>query len=335
MAALIAETVPSRERHKDPATRTFQALRIAVNDELGQLERFLADFLDLLTPGGRVAVIAFPSLEDVQVKNRFRDLAKESGYPPDVALNMGLPAHAPIKLLTRKPQVPSDAEVAANPRARSAKLRAAEKTLKPCSGDLRRGAGHGDSDGDLAALAHVWVRLQMLSIGYDISRETKWRHDLGEQNQKLALELRTRMDLSVVEKIAREQLKMVPPDPRLIRVVEARVTWRRRGRRRGRTKRTLTPGRGVKVEPFRAGALGADPGSTFAPASSCGGFAGLCWRAYVLQVRESDRLKQMAEDQYLKDVELPPKRGRILDRHGAEAGGVGGSLSRCTPTRAC
>jgi cell division protein FtsL len=72
-----------------------------------------------------------------------------------------------------------------------------------------------------AALAHVWVRLQMLSIGYDISRETKWRHDLGEQNQKLALELRTRMDLAVVEKIAREQLKMVPPDPRLIRVVEA------------------------------------------------------------------------------------------------------------------
>jgi 16S rRNA (cytosine1402-N4)-methyltransferase len=127
LAALIAETVPSRERHKDPATRTFQALRIAVNDELGQLERFLADFLDLLTPGGRVAVIAFHSLEDVQVKNRFRDLAKESGYPPDVAVKLGLPAHAPIKLLTRKPQIPSDAEIAANPRARSAKLRAAEK----------------------------------------------------------------------------------------------------------------------------------------------------------------------------------------------------------------
>jgi 16S rRNA (cytosine1402-N4)-methyltransferase len=127
MAALIAETVPSRERHKDPATRTFQALRIAVNDELGQLERFLADFLDLLKPGGRVAVIAFHSLEDVQVKNRFRDLAKDSGYPPDVAVARGLPAHADVKLLTRKPLVPSDAEVAANPRSRSAKLRGAEK----------------------------------------------------------------------------------------------------------------------------------------------------------------------------------------------------------------
>jgi cell division protein FtsL len=73
-----------------------------------------------------------------------------------------------------------------------------------------------------AALAHVWVRLQMLSVGYDISRETRWRHDLGELNQKLALELRTRMDLAVIEKNAREQLKMAPPDPRAIRVVSVR-----------------------------------------------------------------------------------------------------------------
>ncbi len=70
-----------------------------------------------------------------------------------------------------------------------------------------------------AALAHVWVRLQMLAVGYDISRETRWRHDLGEQNQRLTLELRTRMDLAVVERIAREELKMVPPDPRAIRLV--------------------------------------------------------------------------------------------------------------------
>jgi cell division protein FtsL len=70
-----------------------------------------------------------------------------------------------------------------------------------------------------AALAHVWVRLQMLAVGYDISRETKWHHDLGEQNQRLTLEKRTRMDLAVVEKVAREELKMVPPDPRMIRVV--------------------------------------------------------------------------------------------------------------------
>ena len=61
----------------------------------------------------------------------------------------------------------------------------------------------------------------MLAIGYDISRETKWRHDLGEQNQRLTLELRTRMDLAVVERVARDELKMGPPDPRMIRVVNA------------------------------------------------------------------------------------------------------------------
>jgi cell division protein FtsL len=71
----------------------------------------------------------------------------------------------------------------------------------------------------LAALAHVWVRLQIIAIGYDISRETKLRHDLREANQRLSLEMRTRMDLSLVEKMAREALHMAPPDPRQIRVL--------------------------------------------------------------------------------------------------------------------
>jgi 16S rRNA (cytosine1402-N4)-methyltransferase len=127
LAALIARAVPTHEKKKDPATRTFQALRIAVNDELGQLERFLADFLALLKPGGRIVVIAFHSLEDVQVKNCFRDLARDPGLPVDIAHKMGIDPHAKVKLLTRKPLVPSDEEVARNPRARSAKLRAAEK----------------------------------------------------------------------------------------------------------------------------------------------------------------------------------------------------------------
>src|SRR5262249_28273326 len=68
LAALVAHTVPTRERSKDPATRTFQALRIAVNDELGELERFLAAFPPLLKPGGRIVVICFHSLEDALVK---------------------------------------------------------------------------------------------------------------------------------------------------------------------------------------------------------------------------------------------------------------------------
>ncbi len=108
-----------------PATRTFQALRIAVNDELGALESALAQALELLRPGGRLLVIAFHSLEDRIVK---RFVQAESGAlcrcPP------GLPvcvcARTPrLKSLTRKPVVPSAVELAQNPRARSAKLRAA------------------------------------------------------------------------------------------------------------------------------------------------------------------------------------------------------------------
>ena len=123
-AGRIARAVPTRERHKDPATRTFQALRIAVNDELGQLERFLEDFPSLLRPGGRIVVIAFHSLEDRLVKNRFRDLARHPGVPADLMEKMGV-APPQLELLTGKPVVAGEAELAANPRARSAKLRAA------------------------------------------------------------------------------------------------------------------------------------------------------------------------------------------------------------------
>jgi 16S rRNA (cytosine1402-N4)-methyltransferase len=124
LAALIARTVPSRERHKDPATRTFQALRIAVNDELGQLERFLEDFPSLLMPGGRIVVIAFHSLEDRLVKNRFRNLARHPGVPADLMEKMGV-APPQLELLTGKPVTAGDEELSVNPRARSAKLRAA------------------------------------------------------------------------------------------------------------------------------------------------------------------------------------------------------------------
>jgi 16S rRNA (cytosine1402-N4)-methyltransferase len=129
LAAIVSRAIPRREHHKDPATRTFQALRIAVNRELEELERFLAEVPGCLRPGGRLVVIAFHSLEDRMVKRRLRQL---SDYPGGRGAGDTVLARAAgeprFEILTRKPVTASEAELAANPRARSAKLRAAERT---------------------------------------------------------------------------------------------------------------------------------------------------------------------------------------------------------------
>ncbi len=127
LAALVARAVRTREPGKHPATRTFQALRMFVNDELGQLERGLTAAVDVLSPGGRLATISFHSLEDRVVKNF---LKAQSQVDP---VFLDLPALPPgaqprLKLIGRKSR-PSDAEVKRNPRARSALLRVAEKVV--------------------------------------------------------------------------------------------------------------------------------------------------------------------------------------------------------------
>ena len=126
LSALIAKVVPTREKGKDPATRTFQALRIIVNDELGEVERLVDAAPSLLRPGGRIVVISFHSLEDGIVKHRLREMSKESNFPDDIADAMGLPKPT-MRILTKKPIEPSAIEVAQNPRARSAKMRAGER----------------------------------------------------------------------------------------------------------------------------------------------------------------------------------------------------------------
>jgi 16S rRNA (cytosine1402-N4)-methyltransferase len=134
LAHVVAAAVPAIEQRKSkihPATRTFQALRIAVNGELDQLAHFLAGFPELLAPGGRCAIISFHSLEDRLVKNRFRDLAWTSSLPPHLAERAGERVRAVCELVTRKPIVASDAEIDGNPRARSARLRVCERTSAP------------------------------------------------------------------------------------------------------------------------------------------------------------------------------------------------------------
>jgi 16S rRNA (cytosine1402-N4)-methyltransferase len=116
LAAIAAKAWPGRSR-VHPATRTFQALRIAVNDELGLLEQALPLWFDLLAPGGRIAVISFHSLEDRLVKQALAEVAGER-YDAD------------LRLLTKRPVMAATSELVSNPRARSAKLRAAVKIKK-------------------------------------------------------------------------------------------------------------------------------------------------------------------------------------------------------------
>ncbi len=129
LAELISAAIPAAQRRKEkqhPAKRTFQALRIAVNDELGVLERGLVAAFASLKSGGRLSVITFHSLEDRIVKNYFAGLAKGCECPPEFPVCVcGKQPQA--LLITRRPQTATEDELQSNPRARSAKLRTVEK----------------------------------------------------------------------------------------------------------------------------------------------------------------------------------------------------------------
>jgi 16S rRNA (cytosine1402-N4)-methyltransferase len=132
LAEIVRRVVPRSADGIDPATRTFQALRLYVNAELEELDRGLAAAERLLGPGGRLAVVSFHSLEDRRVK---RFLAGRSGAGPGVSRHMpARPSARPaptFRLMRRRPVAPAAAEIAANPRARSARLRAAVRTAEP------------------------------------------------------------------------------------------------------------------------------------------------------------------------------------------------------------
>jgi 16S rRNA (cytosine1402-N4)-methyltransferase len=131
LAAVVEKAVGGRRGARiHPATRTFQALRIAVNQELEQIETALPQCLHLLRPGGRLAVISFHSLEDRIVKQW---MAHEGRTWNDEPLNPygGTPHTPSLQIVTRKPVTPGDAEITVNPRSRSAKLRVAQKNTEP------------------------------------------------------------------------------------------------------------------------------------------------------------------------------------------------------------
>jgi 16S rRNA (cytosine1402-N4)-methyltransferase len=135
LAALVAKAVPAREPRQDPATRTFQAIRIHLNQELEELSLALPQCMELLRPGGRLVVVSFHSLEDRIVKRFMRNHARADRLPPRLPLRARDLPPPPLRLIGR-PVRPSASEIAANPRARSAVMRVAEKLAaaggEPC-----------------------------------------------------------------------------------------------------------------------------------------------------------------------------------------------------------
>ncbi|MSO70669.1 MAG: 16S rRNA (cytosine(1402)-N(4))-methyltransferase RsmH [Alphaproteobacteria bacterium] len=141
LADIVRRAIGGTWRAIDPATRTFQALRIYVNDELDELDRGLVAAEAVLRPGGRLVVVSFHSLEDRRVKTFLRVRA-EAGAAGSRHLPATEASRRPssFRLLTRKAIRPSDEEIATNPRARSAKLRAAERTTAPTWGAMEEAA---------------------------------------------------------------------------------------------------------------------------------------------------------------------------------------------------
>lgn len=145
LAEVVAQAIPRHERNKHPATRTFQALRIALNDELGELKKLLAQIPAILAQSGRLVVLSFHSLEDRVVKQFIRE---QSETAEQIPLDLPVTERARQAPLTRvrSPKKPGSIEVRDNPRSRSVIMRVAERTASPMSGRTGSKPGRNESE---------------------------------------------------------------------------------------------------------------------------------------------------------------------------------------------
>ncbi|NCC25067.1 MAG: 16S rRNA (cytosine(1402)-N(4))-methyltransferase RsmH [Deltaproteobacteria bacterium] len=219
LAEVILKAYPAKIRAKSrnhPATRTFQALRIAVNRELDELDKFLGRIPARLNPGARMAVISFHSLEDRRVKHAFRRESKGCICPPhDPVCRCG---HArTLRICTSKPILPGLEEQQANPRSRSAKLRVAERV-------------HGE-DGSVVwivmlslltlvlGLATVWVNIEGVDTAYELKRLEQRYDQQADLKAKLEVERVNLMSPYRLRETGRK-MGLKPADPENMRVLD-------------------------------------------------------------------------------------------------------------------
>ena len=214
LAGIVAKVVRTREPGQDPATRTFQALRIHVNQELEELTRVLPQCVAALAPGGRLVVISFHSLEDRIVKRFLREHSQPPQLPPRAAVARRRPAATAVDLVG-KMQRPGADEVAANPRARSAVMRIAERTAERAALIARLNLIL------LAilvacALSVVTSQHKARKLYVELQKEQELAKQLEIEWGQLQLEQSTWAMHARIEKIASGQLMMrVPPASRV------------------------------------------------------------------------------------------------------------------------
>src|ERR1035438_5900145 len=234
---------PRREMHKDPATRVFQALRIATNHELVELERFLDDAIARLALGARLSVLSYHSLEDRIVKRAFQRHTAGCTCPPSFPVCV-CSRRRVMALVTRKSIRPSLAELGGNPRARSARMRVLERIAQDGAGPL---TPQGEAQPmayavrrpvenvylvrerdrrrtrELAALAlaavppaivlflAIWANLETVRLGYQLATLARMRETLFERRHLLEMDRAQAVALARVERIALGTLVLVPP----------------------------------------------------------------------------------------------------------------------------